>query len=243
LHHKNFFKDLNIKTPHVLNKTNSLKRTANHTGLLKLTTCISRAGKKLRISNLVINSIYNIVCSLKGKFPVFKNSLSFKNYTYFISLFFMNSAITVPTRLSPIVDTPLYYNNIISSSSLIKTDEINPENLYKSSLKKFNFLFSFYIYKVDKSIYKNSRGRSGKLTFVWKYVAPYKRRTLVSHWLAKEVRVAPGKKLQDRINFVIQKFLLTPRETLAWRVNKFSTKYVYYYLRRSLGETCRTVMN
>lgn len=27
-------------------------------------------------------------------------------------------------------------------------------------------LFNFYIYKVDKRIYKNTRGRSGKYTFI-----------------------------------------------------------------------------
>ena len=38
--------------------------------------------------------------------------------------------------------------------------------LFHETFKRFNFLFSFYIYKVDKQIYKNSRGRSGKYTFV-----------------------------------------------------------------------------
>jgi hypothetical protein len=42
-------------------------------------------------------------------------------------------------------------------------------------------MFSFYIYKVDKKIFKNTRGKSGKYTFIWKYVAPYKRNFLVMH--------------------------------------------------------------
>jgi len=36
-------------------------------------------------------------------------------------------------------------------------------------------IFSLYIYKVDKFIYKNTRGKSGKFTFIWKYITPYKR--------------------------------------------------------------------
>ena len=31
-------------------------------------------------------------------------------------------------------------------------------------------MFSFYIYKVDKKIFKNTRGKSGKFTFIWKYI-------------------------------------------------------------------------
>jgi len=37
--------------------------------------------------------------------------------------------------------------------------------LYKT-FKKLKPLFSFYIYKIDKNIYKNTRGKSGKFTFL-----------------------------------------------------------------------------
>lgn len=62
--------------------------------------------------------------------------------------------------------------NSLSLNYKLRRDEISkPEYLTTNELitqtfKKFNFLFSFYIYKVDKQIYKNSRGKSGKYTFV-----------------------------------------------------------------------------
>ena len=68
--------------------------------------------------------------------------------------------------LSDTVDTPLEGGSLITRNGLHKNDDLKPYNLYQSSLKNFNLLFSFYIYKVDKNIYKNSRGRSGKFTFV-----------------------------------------------------------------------------
>ena len=49
---------------------------------------------------------------------------------------------------------------------LFKTNELTVSNILIENFKKFNYIFSFYIYKVDKQIYKNSRGKSGKYTFV-----------------------------------------------------------------------------
>ena len=91
--------------------------------------------------------------------------------------------------------------------------DFNYSLLYNLSLKKLHYLFSFYIYKVDKQIYKNTRGKSGKYTFVWKYIAPYKRHALIAHWLMKEVKITPGQKLKERVNAVINKFILQTEQT------------------------------
>lgn len=72
----------------------------------------------------------------------------------------------IPFILSGAIDTSLSNGSLIIRGELYKNEDIKPHNLYQSSLKDFNLLFSFYIYKVDKNIYKNSRGRSGKFTFV-----------------------------------------------------------------------------
>lgn len=74
-------------------------------------------------------------------------------------------------------------------------------------------MFSFYIYKVDKKIFKNTRGKSGKFTFIWKYVAPYKRLFLVMHWLLKELRVRPGRAFTDRLTATLSAITLTPKKT------------------------------
>jgi hypothetical protein len=67
------------------------------------------------------------------------------------------------------------------NAELVKLDEFKINDMLAQIFKRFNYLFSFYIYKVDKKIYKNSRGKSGKHTFVWKYIAPYKRNLLIMH--------------------------------------------------------------
>ena len=101
-------------------------------------------------------------------------------------------------------------------------------------------IFSFYIYKVDKHIYKNSRGRSGKFTFIWKYIAPYKRVSRIAYWLLKDIKAAAGKTLKERIDTVLHTFIRSPNNSLVWKIKKFSLNYSYYNLRNSLLETYRT---
>ena len=251
LAHKNFFKDLSLNTPNVLNHTSSQKRFSNHTNMLKLATCFMRGGKKVQATKLISVAIFKVFYDLNANLLKLKAIPSFKNLHYLFSSAYMQSGMLINSSLNGLslytlfstLNISLGDKGLLSSGELFKNEDLWPYNLYNSSLKNFNLLFLFYIHKVDKNIYKNSRGKSGKFTFVWKYVKPYRRRTLIGQWLMKEIRVAPGTKLQDRLTFIIQKFLLTPRETMIWKINKFSQNYVYYHLRKSLGETCKTVMN
>jgi len=41
-----------------------------------------------------------------------------------------------------------------------------PEPTFFKNVNSLKPLFHFYVYKVDKQIYKNSRGKSGKYTFL-----------------------------------------------------------------------------
>lgn len=45
-------------------------------------------------------------------------------------------------------------------------DEWNLNTLIFKNIYQMLPMFSFYIYKVDKKIFKNTRGKSGKFTFI-----------------------------------------------------------------------------
>jgi hypothetical protein len=75
-------------------------------------------------------------------------SLHSKQLTY-DEAFFVNSASTYSIKL---------HDQRHASASILET--------LISKLYSLKPLFHFYIYKVDKQIYKNSRGRSGKYTFL-----------------------------------------------------------------------------
>jgi len=68
--------------------------------------------------------------------------------------------------LPDLVESPAPYNHLL----LPTAKEILPDWDFNKWLFKNLYdilpMFSFYIYKVDKKIFKNTRGKSGKFTFI-----------------------------------------------------------------------------
>lgn len=168
-----FFKNLNINTPQKLNSIKSLGRLKGLTVLKTLVRYLLKNGKKINSMKVLSSSLNSINLLKNTKISFWKNI--YLTITFFFKLGTVykigSKAITLNTD-----NNFNFYNDELS----INVEE-SIDNLILSSIKRFNFLFSFYIYKVDKNIYKNSRGRSGKYTFIWKYVAPYKRNMLIMH--------------------------------------------------------------
>lgn len=235
---KFFFKELQINTPAILNKTRSLKRLKGSTSSTKLVAYLSRHGKKLKTTNTLLMSLYSVTKDTFLK-SFIKCNLEWSNMFLLLSTF---NTINLQGKLllnyTPNFSTGLNYET--KDSYLQNLGLVDNNSFLRASVKKLNFLFSFYIYKVDKNIYKNSRGKSGKYTFIWKYVPSYKRSSLIFHWLAKEIRITNGKKLIYRISTVLNNFVNFLSQTWVFKIKKFSLNYVYYNLRRSLAETYRT---
>jgi hypothetical protein len=122
--------------------------------------------------------------------------------------------------------------NITSTSSLFTY-------IYKKLLT-LTSIFSFYIYKVDKKIFKNTRGKSGKFTFLWKFITPYKRLSWVMYWLAREIKLKSGSKWSMRFESLFTDLINSPHKTWVFRVKRFSYNYVYRNCRLTLAETYRT---
>ena len=237
---KSFFKTLGTDTPEILNQTNSLRRIKGLTSLSRFSLYLSRSGYKEKSSKLLIKSFQRILQIYKTDYV--SQSLV-KDWRSLYALLTWDASNTVSfKKMITLKSLDLSPNASIKRSQLLKTNELTISNILVENFKKFNYIFSFYIYKVDKQIYKNSRGKSGKYTFVWKYVAPYKRNFLIMHWLSKEVRISSGKTLQERLNNVLCNFITNPHATWIWKIKKFSLNYVYFNLRRTLGETYKTSM-
>ena len=237
---KAFFKDLDIDTPCILNKTRSLKRLGGATHLNKLSAYLSRSGKKLKVLKVLLHTL-NIICNtLKLSFFFDNNIVCWRNL-YFTNVTYLHNNTSL-FKFSNITYNSLSLNYKLRRDEISKPEYLTINELITQTFKKFNFLFSFYIYKVDKQIYKNSRGKSGKYTFVWKYVAPYKRNLLALHWLTKEMRITSGKTVYSRVIQVVNNFLFNTNQTWIWKIKRFSLNYTYFNLRRTLGETYRTSM-
>lgn len=235
---KLFFKNLEVDTPESLNVIKSLKRLKSTTLLKRLASYFLKSGKRNKTLNQILISFNKIIFLSQQNYsmPTFLNDWRFIHFI----LSFSASNKTKFSDFPSLANYEMSSNFSIKNNFLLKPNLLTIDSILRAKLKKFNVLFSFYIYKVDKQIYKNSRGKSGKYTFIWKYVAPYKRYSLIFHWLSKEIKVTNGKNLQERLHQVLKNFIFETKKTWIWKIQLFSLNYVYFNLRRTLGETYLT---
>lgn len=211
-----FFNKYNMIIPKTLTKIPSLRRLEGSNSLNVFIRYLTRHGLK----NFSVKLILIFIFKFLRLYGFSYNKVDNYNYTKLL-LCFINPSLN-------------------SLTCNVKQSISNLKSLFSTSFNSINLIFTFFIYKVDKHIYKNSRGRSGKFTFIWKYLTPYKRHMRICYWLLKEVRINAGKTLNERIFSVIHNFLINPNNSLIWKIKKFSLNYTYYNLRNSLLETYKT---
>jgi len=238
----NFFKSSNVDVPRCFRRTKTIRRPINEVEILKLNNYLMRQGKRAKtfkfLSRSINKSFNDYITANRGEYS---NEPNWKQL--FITLNYMsynNNKYRLYNREGLEFDN--YGYQLTSEGSHINFKWLlNP--IIVSNIYKMLPMFAFYVYKVDKKIFKNTRGKSGKFTFIWKYISQYKRNFLVMHWLMKELRLKPGRSLQNRVDATIDTLVFTPQKTWIWKVKKFSHNYVYYNCRKSLAETYRTSKN
>lgn len=234
---KSFFKGISIDTPRCFSRSKSLKRVVNRYRVYKLNNYVMRSGKSLKTHLMLLRALLSTQ-NLNNLEITSGNGIA-----SWMSIYNMLSNLHISNNYSRLPDNlniSGLYGRYINEVGI----EYNNDNDHRlklvNNLELLEPMFLFYIYKVDKNIYKNSRGRSGKFTFLWKYIAPYKRRHIVMSWLMKEVKMQPGRDIYSRINSVIQTIVNNPNGTFMSKIRKFSYNYVYYNCRKTLAETYRT---
>lgn len=155
---KFFFKNLSINTPTKLNSVESLNRLRGLTILKILLRYLVKHGNKLSSIKVLSSSLTAVNTSKSTGILFWKN-------IYLLTRFFfkVDSILKMGSKK---INLGLDKNTHFTRDELFTNNDSSILNLILYTLKKFNFLFSFYIYKVDKNIYKNSRGKSGKYTFI-----------------------------------------------------------------------------
>ena len=229
----NFFKLNQIDVPSCFKKSSSLKRKHDLKPVIKFSNYIMHKGLKLTcLKGLVraINTATQPLCSF-NTFTSWKNLFLFFSLNTLTNYRYNKFHIKSPDNN----DDESSYKNIDDFSN-----NYGMEKVFFKKLSKFKPIFLFYIYKVDKSIFKNSRGRSGKFTFIWKYVASYKRLNIVYHWINKELKTVNKRNFQERLDFMVSQVIFHPQHTWVHRIRKFSYNYVYYNCRNTLAKTYRT---
>jgi hypothetical protein len=132
LMHKNFFKELGLNTPNLLNQTKSLKRFSNSTDMLKLSACLMRAGMKSQAINLISVAVFRAFTNLKTNLPQLSSSLSFKDFYYLLSSSYMQSAFhkslpaaqIIPFTLFSTLNASLVGGSAVFGSELVKNEDV-----------------------------------------------------------------------------------------------------------------------
>lgn len=236
-HFNSFFYASNVDRPRCLLSFWSSRRKINKHLVLKMTNYLMRKGNRQFSLNLVLRAISLSYANHLSTFTTTSDHMRWQ------AIFFLISSSKYTSSYSQFPGNIQFTNKFNFNYNYIGKEHSNfmdMRNVVLTNINNINPIFSFYIYKVDKAIYKNSRGKSGKYTFLWKYLPPYKRRQLVLAWIMKEVKMQSGRTLGERLNGVVNLIYSNPNSLFVNKVQSFSTNYVYWNARKSLCETYRT---
>lgn len=234
-----FFTLHKIDIPTFFRDIRSLKRSRNDIEILKFNNYFMRMGKRYQS----LKFLYNAIELIKSDFNtlpkfIFKVEVDWQDFFYVYHSFFLTTGYV---NMAFREDELATYGNVHSPEAKHILTEMDIKRVTLRNIYKMLPMFAFYIYKVDKQIYKNTRGKSGKYTFIWKYVTSYKRPFLVMSWILRELRVTPGRSLIDRLTLLLRTLVFSPDKTWIFRIKRFSTNYVYRNCRKTLAENYITV--
>lgn len=207
-----FFTGVGVEIPKPIIKLQTLHNPINQVNTYKFTNYLSRHGnflKSLTQVNLAWNAYINIFTSKTN---------------------FSHKWLVITLLLTKLNVWSFFTNQQGNNNTTLK-------NILTSFIKKTQPIFTLYTYKINKAVYKNTRGKSGKFMFVWKYVPVYKRLFIVSTWLLKELRVLPYREIKTRLTKLMFNMVRTPTQTWNYRIKTFSHNYVYRSCRKTLATT------
>ena len=233
-----FFISHNIDIPVCFQNSKSLNRYQRELKFVNFITYFMRHGKKLQMQNIILKT-----CSQFIFHNFFQKSVN-TNYSWKAIFFLTQSLLNIYTQSSLYLTmrkiVPLAYNHRGGNFAKNISFDFDFTNILFRNLLNLLPMFSFYIYKVDKKIFKNTRGKSGKYTFIWKFITPYKRLSWAMYWLAKELKIKSGKTLEARLNTLYTELVFNPKSMWISKVKRFSYNYVYRNARTTLAESYRT---
>lgn len=238
-----FFINNMVDVPICFKKSHSLKTKNFELPLLKFSNFLMKKGKKEKTFRFIFNTFRTFFNSLKlEQLKINEQSFSWFNFYHFTSTIqiYYNLNENAKTLFSNDVNIPLFNNNFFFNNHKTINSSFFLKNYLYSLLSKVSPIFSYFIYSVDKNIRKYSRGKSGKYTFIWKYVAPYKRIQLAMRLLIKDIKFHQSQKFDERLLKTFENLMLSPEKSFAWKSKIFSHNYVFKNFRKSLMTSLKT---
>lgn len=233
-----FFASNMVDMPVCFKKSKSLYSKTFELPLLKFTNMLMRAGKRgqtVKHVTLSFTQCFHQIIRLS-------NSNAFVTWHALLSSL-KNVGTDNTTTSSDVIVT---HDLLLETHYLTNGDDVEEESvsyiktLLFDKLSKYTPLFGFYIRRVDKSIRKNSRGKSGKYTMIWKYVPVYKRLYMTTRWLLKDLRFQKLKTFPERLIKTLETFLLTPHLSFVCKLRKFTHFFVFQNFKNTLLRSLRS---
>jgi len=213
-----FFRNNDVNVPICFCGISSFQRVNSANLTLKLIGLLLTAGKKEKLLRIFFNAHFGAHPDTRQNVPAVPRALG--------------KFQTVAALLKFPHFTKLNWSVTYSST---------PITQFLNSLRGISPLFAFATQCVSKQVRKNSRGKSGKYTFVWKYVAPYNRRRQVLRWFAKEIKLESGLAFSQRLGKNFQKINLNYENNFIHKLQRFTYNYVFKNHRKTLMRTLTTL--
>ena len=233
-----FFSTNLIDMPICFKKSKSLYSKTFELPLLKLTNLIMRGGAREQV-------VKNVSFAFSQCFTRILKNFNLINYTKWEALYstvLLTSYSHNNTLQTHVLQSSLdmHSKHTANSIGFMFNDSLFLTKFLFYKLNEFLPLFSFYIRKVDKSIRKHSRGKSGKYTIMWKYVPIYKRLYITTRWLLKDLKFQKSKRFTERLFKTLETFLLTPETSFVYKLRKFTHYFVFQNFKKTLFRTLKS---
>jgi hypothetical protein len=237
---KSFFNSHMVDIPLCFKKSRSLYSKNFELPLIKLSNMIMRDGLRLKILNVLGTTFFSFINTFQKTLinPDIYNWLSINitlnNLTINPLGEFDNNLISdeLPLNTS--------YNNKFSKSGVSFHIQSSFNSILFESIKEYLPIFSFFVRKVDKSVRKNSRGKSGKYVIIWKYVPSYKRLYITLRWFIKDLKFQKSNTFKSRFLKILETFILNPKLSFLVKLRQFVHVYVFENLKNKLMKNLRT---
>ena len=237
---KSFFNSQLVDIPICFRKSKSLYNLTFEIPTIKTMNILMRSGLRGRVLKALTFSFHNI-------FSKINSDLTPTLYLHWTllhqvlnSLFIDGRFVMKTATFDDDLNVPLYAGNRFELDNYHRNYKSTIQHLLFDNLQTYVPIFSFYIRKVDKSIRKNSRGKSGKYTIIWKYVPTYKRLYVVIRWLLRDLKFQKVKEFENRLIKILEVFLFTPQSSFLVRLRKFVHNFVFQNFKQTLLKHLRS---
>jgi hypothetical protein len=226
-----------IDMPICFKKSKSLYSKTFELPLLKFINLIMRKGLREKTLKSTTLSFFNFFNKFFSKAVINYNKWR-SIYTFLLNTYTTNTSVLNSHFSTKPLD--LNSRHVLTEKGLsFNSSLFFKKNLF-DKLGDYIPLFSFYIRKVDKSIRKNSRGKSGKYMIIWKYVPSYKRLYVTMRWFLKDLKFQKLKTFDERLIKTIETFLLTPELSFVCKLRRFTHFFVFQNHKKTLLKTLKS---